>query len=165
MFSIVIIFLCLNLVEMPKKITKKEVRSLLKAKNEKLMKALAADEGNTALDTLYVLNNTSNDVTLEILMGDKGQSFDLSVTLDDNILANHKPSDFLEKVIGTNSNLNGKVLRVAANIMDLSKETNLTTLTITLKGGKANRKFPLAKSVNAEGESVDYACRIEFFIP
>ena len=152
----------------PKKITKKELGQLLKVKTEKLLKAIiAAEEAeeSTALDTFYVLNSTSNDVTLEVLMGDAGQSFDLLITLDDAVLANHKKDNYPETVIGQNNTLNGKVLRIAASIADLSRETNLTSLTVILKGGKANRKFPLFKAVKEEGEMVEYACRIEFFRP
>lgn len=148
-----------------KELTKKEAKELLKSNSDKLLKTLSEKEEEIpAIDTLYLVNSTENDITLEVLMGGQGQSFDFTITLDDKTLASHTTRNFPEKVIGTNSNLNGKVLRIVGTIMDLSRTTNLTSLTILLKGGRNNKKFELIKNVANEGDVVDYMCRFEFFL-
>jgi hypothetical protein len=119
----------------------------------------------TTLDRLYIVNDSGDNVTLEVRAGDKGQTSDMTIQLDDTIIAEELAGDFNERVIGTNSGLAGKKLSIVATIADTSRETNLTSLTIILKGGLSAGTFPLSKEVSQEGESVDYLALIEFFRP
>lgn len=120
---------------------------------------------DTTLDKLYIVNDSNNIVTLEVNAGDKGQTSDMTIKLDDKIIANELAGDFNETALGTNKELNGKKLSIVATIADTSRDTNLTSLTIHVRGGFSSETFPLSKEVEQEGESVDYLCLIEFLRP
>lgn len=119
----------------------------------------------TALDTLYILDGSDDVVTLEVNAGAAGQASDMSIELDGSSIADKLAGDFPETALGTNRELNRKRLRIVATIADLSRETNVTSLTVRLKGGPADTDFLLAKEVEEEGGSVDYICLIRFFQP
>jgi hypothetical protein len=119
----------------------------------------------TTLDTVYIVNSSGNMVTLEVNAGAKGQTSDMTILLDDDIIIEKLAGDFKEKSLGTNKQLNGKKLSIVATIADTSRETNLTTLTIHLKGGVQPNDFSVTKTVDKEGDSEDYLCLIEFFNP
>lgn len=120
---------------------------------------------STTLDTVYILNDSSATVTLEINAGGEKQSSDMTVKLGSIVLAQALAGDFTKRSIGTNRELDGKKLSIAATVTDTSREHNFTSLTIRLKGGAADTDFPLNKTVNKDGESADYLCLIEFFKP
>lgn len=145
----------------PKKAVKKKTAP--RAAVRRLRDTAPAEK--TTLDTLYVIDNSPNPVRVDIKVGAAGQTSNMTVKLDDTVLAQDISGNFPETVIGTNALLNGKKLTIAATIADTSRETNLTTLTILVKGGASDKEFPLAKTVNDEGDSADYLCHIEFFNP
>lgn len=120
---------------------------------------------STALDTLYITNESNIQVTLSVNAGAQGQTSDMTITLDDKIIIKNLAGDFGETALGTNIKIAGKVLRIVATIADTSRLTNFTSLTIHLKGGQENSDFPLSKTVDQEGDYADYICRIEFFKP
>lgn len=119
----------------------------------------------TTLDTLYLINDSNRIVSIEITVGDQGQTSSLSISLDkEEIISNHIGS--LPKTgIKENKLLNGKNLKIQATITDTSKETNVTSLHVKLSGGFLTRNYPLYKMVDQEGESADYYCNIEFINP
>ncbi len=127
-------------------------------------RTLASAE-RTTLDTLYILDGSDNEVTLEVNAGAAGQASDMSIELDGSTVVDKLAGDFSETVLGTNKEMNRKRLRIVATIADLSRETNVTSLTVRLKGGPADTDFLLAKEVEQEGASVDYICLIRFFQP
>lgn len=127
--------------------------------------ALPVNIEKTTLDTLYLVDASDGMVTLEINIGDKGQTSDMTVMLGDTIIVKELAGDLLKTKLGKNKELNGKKLHIVASIADTSRESNLTSLTIHLKGGLSANDFPLSKTVDEEGESEDYLCLIEFFNP
>ena len=127
--------------------------------------AAAAPVEKTTLDTVYTVDNSTVNITLEINIGDVGQTSNMTVMVDDTTLVQDLAGDFPITAIGTNASLNGKKLSVVANVADASRLTNLTSLTIHLRGGQSPADFPLAKTVDEEGDSEDYLCLIEFFNP
>ena len=120
---------------------------------------------NTTLDTLYIIDSSDNEVTLEVETGGEGQTSDMTIKLNDDIIAENLAGNFGEASLGTNKKLNGKKLSIVATIADTSRVTNFTSLTIHLKGGMIPNEFPLSKTVDTEGASADYLCLIEFFKP
>lgn len=120
---------------------------------------------NTTLDTLYIVNSSNRKVTLELLVGEEGQTSLTNIKLNNGSVITDLAGNFEKAEIGKNADLNGKVLRITTTIADTSKTTNLTSLTIKLSGGFLTRTYPLFKLVDSEGESVDYICNIEFFNP
>lgn len=123
-------------------------------------------ETNTTLDTLYIVNSSNRKVSLELLVGEEGQTSSSNIRLNNNFVVPPGLQGNLEKTeLGKNTDLHGKVLRITSTIADTSKTTNLTSLTIKLSGGFLTRTYPLYKLVDSEGESVDYFCNIEFYNP
>lgn len=119
----------------------------------------------TTLDTLYLINDSNRIVSIEITVGDQGQTSSLSISLEkEEIISNHIGS-LPKTAIKENKSLNGKSLKIQATITDTSKETNVTSLNVKLSGGFLTRNYPLYKMVDQEGESADYYCNIEFINP
>lgn len=124
-----------------------------------------AENENTTLDTLYIVNDSNNPVTLEVNVGAEEQTGNMTIKIDGAIIIENHPGDFPETILGTNKAMNGKKLTIVATIADTSKKTNFTSLSIHLKGGTAPNDFNLSKTVDEEGASADYLCLIEFFKP
>lgn len=79
----------------------------------------------TNLNTLYLINDGTKKVNLEITIGEEGQTSLLTVRLDrKNIKENHA-GNLANIEIGKNSELNGKVLKITATITDTSKKNKL----------------------------------------
>lgn len=148
-----------------KKVIKGVPQKKVKNSSRKTEKASLTDDAGTTLDTLYIVNNSNNQVTLEVNVGAQGQTSDMTITLDSTTIVENLAGDFNETDLGTNNLLAGKVLRIVATIADTSQDTNFTSLTIHLKGGEENNDYPLSKTINEQGDSADYICRIEFFKP
>lgn len=117
---------------------------------------------NTTLDTLYLIDNSNKTVSIEILIGDQGQTSTLSMSLEnEDIIVNHH-GNLPKTGIMKNKFLHRKNLKIQATIADTSRETNVTSLNIKLSGGFLPRNYPLYKMVDQEGDSADYYCNIEF---
>lgn len=118
---------------------------------------------NIVLNTVYITENSEQPITLEVNAGPVGQTSDMTITLDQQIIADEIAGDFPATVIGSNNGLKGKILRIVATIADTSKKTNITSLKIHLKGGAEAIEFPLSKTVESQGASADYICKFKFF--
>jgi hypothetical protein len=161
-----------NAVKAPAKTVKKESKPVVVAaapltRGINTLRAMVRDaaQEKTTLDTVYIVDDSNNNVTLEVNIGDAGQTSNMTILLGNQPLVQNIRGDFAETPIGTNSSLNGKKLSIVANVADTSQTTNLTSLTIHLKGGAENHDIPLFKTVDEEGGSEDYLCLIEFFNP
>ncbi len=152
-------------IQVKKAALKPVITAALLNKVSNLKAPVAAAEEKTTLDTVYTVNNSGNQVTLEINAGAAGQTSDMTIMLDETVIVKNHAGNFSQKVIGTNSTLDGKKLSIVANIADTSKQTNLTSITIHIRGGLSPVDLPLSKTVAKEGDSVDYLCLIEFFNP
>lgn len=149
-----------------KKSAKTRKSPLPVAASKTLTRSVNAEEAeNTTLDRIYIIDDSANNVTLAIKVGDKGQTSDMTIKLDENIIAENHTGDLAETILGNNKQLNGKKLTVVATIADTSRETNLTSLKIQLKGGMDPAEYNLLKNVADEGASVDYLCIIQFYKP
>ncbi|MFT4015315.1 MAG: hypothetical protein QM668_00015 [Agriterribacter sp.] len=146
----------------PKKKSPPQTRSISRSVSRS---AGSAPGESTTLDTLYIVDGSDNNVSLAIKVGDKGQTSDMTIKLDDKVITENHPGDFDTTVLGTNKMLDGKKLSITATIADTSREINLTCLKIQLTGGMDAVAFPLSKTVDEEGASADYLCLIEFFKP
>ncbi len=117
----------------------------------------------TNLNTLYLINDSTKKVNLEINVGDEGQTSLLTVRLDRKIIKENHEGNLTNIEIGKNSDLNGKVLKITATITDTSRKTNVTFLNIKMSGGVLARSYPLYKTVENEGDSANYYAVIEFY--
>lgn len=122
-------------------------------------------ENRTALDTLYMVNDSDNTITLEVITGPEGQTSDTTIEIDDATIAENHAGNFPSTEIGSNKALEGKLLTVICNIADTSQDTNFTEMKVLLGGGISDHEFPLSATVDSPGDSVNYTCIIKFFKP
>ncbi len=119
-------------------------------------------EEKQSLNTIYVLKDTNNSVTLEINIGIPGQTSMTSILIDGDGSGDEINGNFPETIIGTSDTLDGKILFITSTVTDTSRDSNFTELIIRLKGGRNAKRFPLSKTVNEEGQSVPYIAVIKF---
>jgi hypothetical protein len=124
-----------------------------------------ATKKKTALDTLYFVNGSNKNVTLEAITGDVGQKSRMSIDLDGKEIAKNHDGSFPETVLGSNKDLLAQTLTIVCTIADTSRNTNFTELRLRLKGGIIFQEYPLFAEVENEGDSVKYICIITFFKP
>lgn len=119
----------------------------------------------TNLNTLYLVNDSSKKVNLEITIGDEGQTALVTVRLGKKIILENHTGNISNLEIGKSNELNGNVLKITTTITDTSRKTNLTFLNIKMLGGVLTRSYPLYRIVENEGDSANYYAVIEFYKP
>jgi len=120
------------------------------------------NEDHTSLVTTYVVNKTSQYVTLTLIVGGPGQTATSLVVLDETELLLAHPGDIFDYQIGKNKDLGGRTLKIVTTVTDTAENHNHTELIIRLKGGVIFREYPLSKEVNDNGSAV-YNAEITFF--
>jgi hypothetical protein len=124
-----------------------------------------------SLDTFYELKGDGSPITLDVLIGDIGQSTDFNVKLASKRILEHQKESIKNFPVKSPNNedsvdtdLIGKVLRINGNIVDMPENTNKIDLTVRLKGGTV--PFPKKFSVTVEeGETVDFSIVFRFVEP
>jgi hypothetical protein len=116
-----------------------------------------------SLDTHYELKNDNSKITLDVLIGDEGQSPDYTVRLNTKKLLEHSNTSIKNFDLGTDSNVDGKALRINGNIADTSKNSNKIELTLRVRGGVEDLKKKFTVTVEEEGEVVLFSLVIRFF--
>lgn len=117
-----------------------------------------------ALDREYRLKNDGSDIVLDVIFGDVGQSPDTTVKLNTKVLLKEFKQSINSFVVGNDSELDGKVLRVTGNITDTSKKTNKITLTLIVSGGTRTLNRDFSVTVDDEGEVVIFSLVVRFFV-
>lgn len=148
-----------------KKTTKKAAVKRISTSNSKkpLSRSMAvAPSEQIVLDDVYSVDESTNEITLAVIPGDKGQTSDMTIKLDDKVIAEKHAGNFGTTSLGTNQSIIGKKLGIVATIADTSEDTNVTSLKIELRGGMNPEDYNLSKSVSEKGRSIDYICNIEF---
>jgi hypothetical protein len=123
----------------------------------------AAYEEKTTLDTVYLVDGSSRNVTLEIIVGAPGQTAVTDIILGDTNLVKGKKGSIDEFILGANKELNGKKLFITTVMVDTSRDTNNVESIIRLRGGFKFIEYPLFKVVKNEGDSAIFSSSIEFF--
>ena len=115
------------------------------------------------LNDFYTVDNSTNDVKIELKIGAIGQKGLSSLNLangkfnKENVKGNLSPTS-----ISKNKDLDMMKLTILTTIADTSKQTNNTNLEIILTGGLNKKTYSLNRTVDAEGDSADYICVIQF---
>ena len=117
-----------------------------------------------ALDREYKLKDNGSDIVLDVIFGDVGQSPDTTVKLNTKVLLEKFKESVNEFIVGNDSKLDGKVLRVTGNILDTSKKSNKITLSLIVSGGTRKLEKDFSVTVEDEGELVIFSLVIRFFI-
>ena len=99
----------------------------------------------------YVL--ADGDVTLDVTVGE-GQKAFLEVLL--NGLSIGHGADVSGLVVGKGSELAGSRLRITATVTDTNTDTNRTSVTYRLTGGRSTMVRTSEHTVDIDGDTVDY---------
>jgi hypothetical protein len=122
------------------------------------------DQNQTfSLDAYYELKGDGSSVTLDVLIGDVGQSPDYNVRLNLKKLLEHAKDSIKNYVLGVDKDLENKKLRISGDITDTSKDSNRIELTLKLKGGVEDFKKKFTVTVGDEGEVVAFSIVFRFF--
>jgi hypothetical protein len=116
----------------------------------------------TALDTVYLVGDSEKEVTLEIIIGEAGQTATTNINIDAIPKVEDFRGSYPENPLGTNRELQNKTLFIATTITDTSELSNVTEMIIRLRGGAAFREYHLSKVVEEDHQSVPYVCMIQF---
>ena len=115
----------------------------------------------STLVDFYKVKQNSSEIKLEVEIGFAQQAA-TSVRLDGKKLNGEKENSF-ELILGKDINLTKKELFLTTIILDVSKETNNTSLKITLTGGTKKYSAMMKQTVLEEGGIATYVVHIEFF--
>ena len=128
-----------------------------------IAKTIDADfEEKTTLDTVYLIDGSNREVTLEIIIGAPGQTAVTDIILQDNNIVKGKKGSIKEFPLGTNKALNGKKIFITTVVTDTARDTNNTEEIIRLRGGLMFIEYKLFKIVKEEGDSAIFTSVIEF---
>ncbi|MFN8307800.1 MAG: hypothetical protein U0T79_13570 [Ferruginibacter sp.] len=116
------------------------------------------------MDKEYELKNDGSLITIDIIIGDKGQSPDLNVKLNSKKLLTNHDKSVKDLAIDSDDNLDTKVVRITGNVADTSKDSNKIEVTVRVKGGKKDLVKKFSVTVEEEGEEVDLSFIIRFTV-
>jgi hypothetical protein len=114
-----------------------------------------------SMDKEYELKNNGSKITLDVIVGVKGQSPDLKVKLGGKVLQKFKQS-IKGFEIGSDNEIEGKVLKVVGNIADTADDSKQITATVKVKGGTRVLSQKFNVEVEDDGEQVDVILTIRF---
>lgn len=95
-------------------------------------------------------------ITVEVGNGQKGHN---TVYIDSDKRVSG--SKITGEPLGNGAELRGKEIRVSSTVTDTNQNTNRTSVTYTLKGGKQDRVYALAYTVESERETVGYYAKFK----
>lgn len=107
------------------------------------------------LETMYEV--VADKVYLTIIIGEKQIGSSL-VKLNNEIL---QMGDIKNLEIGLGSDIAGKTLITKTVVTDVNDQTNRTSVSYFLKGGKTDKDFSLDATVAEEGASIIYRAKFK----
>lgn len=120
---------------------------------------------DTIID-FYRVNNSDQPIKIKVNIS-YGQNAISKIVLDHQSLPGPKRNgSFLrsfEKILGTNKDLNGKKLQMTTFVLDTLKNTNGTSLTLSLIGGVSPYTETLGLDSLGKGEVVKYSTGFKFY--
>ena len=99
----------------------------------------------------YVVADDEVRLTVEIGQGQKGY---VEVFLDGTRIG--QGDGITDLLVGPGPKLGGQRLRVSSTVTDTNQNTNNTSVTYTLTGGRQTQSYDSRYEVEAPGETVDY---------
>lgn len=97
-------------------------------------------------------------VKMSVVIGD-GQIGSSVIRLENQLL---RMGDINDLEIGNGNDLIGKKLTVKSIVADVNDQTNYTSITYKLSGGKEEGNFKLEENVTNDGDSIIYRAEINF---
>ena len=115
-----------------------------------------------SLNKRYQLLENDNPVTVDVIVGEKEQSPNLTVKLNSKTLLKNFTGSIKNLPVDINSALDGKVLKISGTVLDTAPDSNKIDVTLKVKGGdeELSRKFSV--TLEDDGEIVDVAFVIRF---
>lgn len=110
----------------------------------------------------YILNRSSEDIKLSLIIGGIEQTGTSLITLDEDLILKDHPGDLHQYVIGQNDNLHKKVLNIITVVTDTSPNHNHTDLYVLLEGGFVTKGYKMEEEVQPGATSV-YTAEITFY--
>lgn len=133
------------------------------AKKKALKTRVNESDERTAHFGVYKVDSSDRHVLLDLFPGATGQSAVSTIKLDSNTLVREQPGSITGLDLGTNGNLRGQEMVIYTLVTDVSHDTDLTSLDMTIKGGVQDYTIGLKRTVQAQGDSVGYKITIIFF--
>ncbi|MFC1226302.1 hypothetical protein ACFE6N_21040 [Pedobacter sp. BG31] len=117
---------------------------------------------STDLVKTYILNRSSEDIKLSLIVGGIEQTAASLITLGEELISKDYPGDLHQKIIGQNNNLHKKVLNIVTVITDTAPNHNDTDLYVLLEGGFVTKGYKMQEEVQP-GASAVYTVEITFY--
>jgi len=117
---------------------------------------------STDLVKTYILNRSSEDIKLSLIIGGIEQTGASLITLGEDLILKDHPGDLHQYVIGQNNNLHKKILNIITVITDTSPNHNDTDLYVLLEGGFVTKGYKMQEKVQP-GASAVYTAEITFY--
>ncbi|SDG97074.1 hypothetical protein SAMN05421827_1142 [Pedobacter terrae] len=117
---------------------------------------------STDLVKTYILNRSSEDIKLSLIIGGIEQTGTSLITLNEELILKDYQGDLHQKIIGQNDNLHQKVLNIITVITDTSPNHNHTDLYVLLEGGFVTKGYKMEEEVQP-GASTVYTAEITFY--
>lgn len=117
---------------------------------------------STDLVKTYILNRSSEDIKLSLIIGGIEQTAASLITLGEELILKDYPGDLHQKIIGQNNNLHKKVLNIVTVITDTATNHNDTDLYVLLEGGFVTKGYKMQEEVQP-GASAVYTVEITFY--
>lgn len=133
-------------------------------KQKSLKTLFKESNGKTAHFDEYLINKSTDKITLDLKIGDTGQASVSDVMIDDKTILSGAEGNIKKLELGSNKSLRGKFLDVIIIITDVATDTDKTSVDFSLNGGPAPYEFFMQKTVLQQGQSVAYKMSIFFTI-
>lgn len=117
---------------------------------------------STDIVKTYILNRSSADIKLSLVIGGIEQTGTSLITLGEALILKDHPGDLHQQVIGQNNNLHQKVLNIVTVITDTAPNHNDTDLYVLLEGGFVTKGYKMQENVQP-GASAVYTVEITFY--
>ena len=133
------------------------------AKKKSLKTLIKETEERSSEFGMYQVNDSSNPVLLDLFPGATGQSAVTTIQLEKTTLLKEAVGSLENFEVGKNNALNGLEMTIYTLVTDVSTDTDLTSLDMTLRGGVADYSIHLKRTVQSQGDSVGYEISILFY--
>ena len=117
---------------------------------------------STDIVKTYILNRSSEDIKLSLIIGGIEQTGTSLMTLNEDMVLKDYQGDLHQKVIGQNDNLHLKKLNIITVVTDTSPNHNHTDLYVLLEGGFVTKGYKMEEEVQPGATSV-YTAEITFY--
>lgn len=116
----------------------------------------------TDLVKTYILNRSSDDIKLSLIIGGIEQTGTSLITLNEDMVLKDYQGDLHQKVIGQNDNLHLKKLNIITVVTDTSPNHNHTDLYVLLEGGFVTKGYKMEEEIQP-GAATVYNAEITFY--